>query len=156
VEVSMYAHEGVQVGDLQVGHSVDGASFFPDEVVPRKVTYVKHSLQPCYRLVTESDIEVVLSDSTPMPLRNGGSTKAPQMLGKEVLVDDHGVIRWERVKKLELLGMRMVALLRMDEQCYFAGTDPHRRVATHTPHAYFSAHPKFRPAVVLAPMLEAK
>jgi hypothetical protein len=156
VEVSMYAKEGLRIGEVTKTSAVDGVAFHPDRIQSQAVNGVKHSVQPCYLLVTESDIEVVLSDSTPMPLRHGGYKKLPRMLGEEVLVDDNGVIRWERVKRLDLLGMRTVALLDMEYQCYLAGRDPKRRVATHTPHPEYSAkHFSPRMLAIARPNLKA-
>jgi hypothetical protein len=156
VELSMYLTEAMKASEARQGLMVDGIAFHPDRVEPQEITEVEYSQQVCYLLRTESDIEVVLSDSCPMPLRNGGYLKVPRMKGQEVLVDDDGDIRWEVVKDLELLGMRTVVNVKMSYQCYLAGKDPKRRVATHTPHPEYSAK-HFAPAMLtFRPNLKAQ
>lgn len=83
------------------------------------------------RLVTESGCEVHASYSTPMTMPDGSLKHLPDMLGQLALVDDHGHLRWERVVSLDDIGLRPVVLIQMSNQCFFAGTDPKRRVATH-------------------------
>jgi hypothetical protein len=131
VEVGMYLQPDLVAHDVEIGQFIDGIAYQPDRIVPREVTELRFSLQPCWRMVTESDIEIIASDTTPMTLRGGGLKYFPQMWGEEVLVDDYGDVRWESIKTLEFVGLRQVAQIGMRNQNFFAGTDPYRRVGTH-------------------------
>lgn len=129
--VEMWLLEGLLAGDAQVGDTVDGATYAPIGMVPRTVTMDTIMPQPCWRLETESGCVVEASASTPMTMPDGSLRMFPEMLGELALVNDRGRIAWERVVALEPIGIRQVILLRVGDQCYFAGREPDRRVATH-------------------------
>ena len=129
--VDMWLLDGLLAGDARVGDTVDGATYAPIGMVPRTVTMDTIMPQPCWRLETESGCVVEASASTPMTLPDGSLRMFPEMLGELALVNDRGRMAWERVVALELIGIRPVILLRVGDQCYFAGREPDRRVATH-------------------------
>lgn len=129
--VDMWLLEGLLAGDVQIGDLVDGTTYEPIGTIKRVATANTILPAVCYRLETESGCIVEASASTPMTMQDGGCRMFPDMLGELVLVNDRGVIRWERVVSLDPIGIRPVILLRVGDQCYFAGRDPHRRVATH-------------------------
>lgn len=129
--VDMWLLDGLLAGDADIGDLVDGATFAPTGMVDRTVTMNTIMPQPCMRLETESGCVVEASVSTPMTMPDGSVRMFPEMLGELVLVNDRGDIRWERVTALVPIGRRPVVLLRVGDQCYFAGREPDRRVATH-------------------------
>lgn len=91
-------------------------------------------LVECMRIETESGAAVVASRSTPMTLRDHSIVYLPDMLGREALVHRPGqALRWERVIKLESVGRRAVAKIKVHQRCYFAGEDPDATIATHNP-----------------------
>ncbi|WP_130617987.1 hypothetical protein [Dyella amyloliquefaciens] len=129
--IDMWLLEGLLAGDVQVGDVIDGATYEPIGMVDRAVTMNTVTPQPCYRLETESGCVVEASASTPMTMPDGSLRMFPDMIHQPVLVNDRGRIAWERVVSLKPIGIRLVVLLRVGDQCYFAGVDPDRRVATH-------------------------
>jgi hypothetical protein len=131
VTLDMWLLDGLQAGEAQIGDVVDGVCYDPVSIVGRTVTANAVMLQPCLRLVSASGCTVDASTSTPMTLPDGSLCMFPDMLGQMVLVDDHGELRWEPVTELIDLGMQLVILLRVGDQCFFSGQSPDRRVATH-------------------------
>lgn len=131
VTVDMWLLAHLRAGRVQVGQAIDGAGYDPAAIVPRIVESNLIMAQPCMRLITESGCAVDASYSTPMTMPDGSLKHVPEMLGHLALVDDDGDLRWERVVALEDIGIRPVVLIQMNNQCFFAGTHPRRRVATH-------------------------
>lgn len=129
--IDMWLLEGLLAGDADIGDLVDGATYAPAGMVDRTVTMNTITPQPCMRLETESGCVVEASISTPMTMPDGSVRMFPEMLGELVLVNDRGAIRWERVTSLKPIGIRLVILLRVGDQSFFAGREPDRRVATH-------------------------
>lgn len=117
--------------EIQIGDVIDGSCYNPDGLVPRTVRANRKTLQPCRRMVTESGIALIASVSTPMTMRDGSVKMFPDMLGEEVLVDDNGDIRWERVVELVGVPDQEVIVFNVDDQSYFAGEVGNRRIATH-------------------------
>lgn len=133
VTVDMWLMDGLAAGRVQVGQAIDGATYDPVGMVDRIVESNLILPQPCMRLVTESGCVVEASRSTPMTMPDGSLRMFTDMLGELALVNDRGAIRWEHVTALEDIGIRPVVLIRMSNQCYFAGAQADRRVATHNP-----------------------
>lgn len=131
VEVGMLLEPGLLAGDVQLGYRIECPEFDTESVVLLEVRNNTISPQPCWRIVTESGAAVVASDSTPMPLRGGGEAKLPEMLGREVLVADERGLTWERVIECRPVGMRDVVFINVGDNCYFAGEDAAKRIATH-------------------------
>lgn len=131
VAINMYMDVQRLALDINIGDVIDGSAYDPDCVVPRTVRANRVMTQECFRMVTESGIALVASDSTPMTMRDGSMKMLPDMLGEEVLVDDRGDIRWEKVTSLVAVGPHDVVLFNVDDQSYFAGEVGNRRIATH-------------------------
>lgn len=131
VTVDMWLLEGLLAGRVQMGQAIDGAAYDPVGMLDRIVETNLILAQPCMRLITESGCTVDASCSTPMTMPDGSVRMFPDMLGELALVNDHGDIRWERVIDLYPIGVRPVVHIRMNNQCFFAGADANRRVATH-------------------------
>jgi hypothetical protein len=68
-----------------------------------------------------------------MTMSDGSVRMFPDMLGQLALVNDRGDVRWELVTLMQDIGMQWVVLIRMSNQCFFAGVEADRRVATHNP-----------------------
>lgn len=132
VEVNSYVAPTTLASAVSVDDWIDGATYNPDGIILRQVRANTVVPQPCLRIVTESGITLVASTTTPMTLSDGISAKLlPEMLGELVLVDDHGDLRWEHVIELEDVGVKNVVRFNVDDQSYFAGELPYRRIATH-------------------------
>jgi len=133
VTVDMWLMEGLRAGRVLVGQAIDGATYDPTGMTDRIVESNLIMPQPCLRLISESGCVIEASRSTPMTMPDGSLRMFPNMLGELVLVNDRGDIRWERVVVLDDIGVRPVVLIRMNNQCFFAGAEVDRRVATHNP-----------------------
>jgi len=129
--VHMYAYEGQTIEDVEIGEELDIATYDPIGKMKMEVKDTRISTQPCWRIETVSGIVVEASDSTPMQLRDGSVVMFPDMLNQDVLVDDDGEIRWEQVKSCDFIGDKEVAHIFVSDNCFFAGEDPKRRIATH-------------------------
>jgi hypothetical protein len=133
VATSMYLREDWLAVDVKAGDTIDGITYDPlPGIIGRVVTHVEIMPQPCYLMTTVSGCQVIASDTTPMTLKDGSAAMfGPDMIHHEVLVDDFGDIRWEGVKSMKYLGILDVVLISIDDQNFFAGVNPLRRVGTH-------------------------
>jgi len=131
VATDMLLEPNLVAGDVQLGYRIECPDFDTESVVLLEVRNNTISPQPCWRIVTESGAAVVASDSTPMPLRGGGEAKLPEMLDREVLVADERGLTWERVIECRPVGVRDVVFINVGDNCYFAGEDAGKRIATH-------------------------
>jgi len=129
--LDMYAVGEVLIEDIEVGDMLEIATYDPIGVAHEEVKKTKVTLQPCWRIESESGAAVQASDSTPMQLRDGTVVKLPQMLNREVLVNQSGDIRWEKVVRCDFVGHRLVSHIFVSDNCYFAGEEPDHRIATH-------------------------
>ena len=133
VAVTMYLAPNRMAATVQVGELVDVA-VYGDEMSIAQSPVRKNTVmpQPCWLMTTVSDIQVIASDTTPMTMKDLSIMKFnDSMVGQLVFVDDRGNLRWEAVKSMEYVGIRDVVLFAVDDQCYFAGVDGERRIATH-------------------------
>jgi len=87
--------------------------------------------QECVRIETVSGCAVVCSIDTPVTLRSGSTTLAPNVATCCVAVLDRGVMRWEFVARVDYVGIRSVAHISIDDGTYAAGEVPDRYVFTH-------------------------
>jgi hypothetical protein len=125
--------------DVELGFVADTWSPGEDGITKYEVTNVSEPvLRPCVTLVTETGIELSLSNGTPLNLKTAKtdldpehSKYAPDMLGEEVLVDDNGDIRWEKVVNVIHIGERFVVPLGFGGRSFAAGDIPTRRIYSH-------------------------
>lgn len=125
----IYAHQVEEAEQIACWDESDEPGV---EYVPVESNYPV-DLVECIRIESESGAAVVASHCTPMTLRNHTITYMPEMLGEEVLVNRNGELKWERVVKLEWVGKRTVAKIKVHQRCYFAGETADATIATHNP-----------------------
>lgn len=131
VAVNMMMDPQRAASGINVGDEVDGVSYNPDGMIKRVVRSNIQQLEHVWRMTTVSGIQLEASDSTPVTLRNGSSKLFPDMLGEDVLVNDQGFIRWEKVIKMDDLDYQVVVRFSVDDHSYFSGVRGDRRIATH-------------------------
>lgn len=132
VATEMWMDTERQAHEIAIGDWIDGSAYNPDIMTPRQVRANRVTPQPCFRIVTESGISIVASNSTPMTMRDGSCKMfGPRMYGEEVFVNDRGELRWERVREVQYVGVKDVVLFNVNDQSYFAGEQGDRRIATH-------------------------
>lgn len=83
----------------------------------------------CVRIVTELGAELDCSESTPFTVKDGRAVMAPALRGEYVLTDGG----WERVVKVEGIGMLPVARIHVGGLSYAAGRNPSHRIFSHNP-----------------------
>jgi len=131
VVVESYLGDMRRAGDVRVGDMLDMAD--PVTLAPRndRVTYSEPTLQPCVELVTESGIVLRCSTTAPLPTRDHGLVLAPHVAGKRVAVRDGHGERWEEVRRLRSIGLRLVQHISVNDGCFWAGAEPGRCVLHH-------------------------
>jgi hypothetical protein len=89
------------------------------------------AMAECVLLRTVSGVEVECSTTTPMERRDGSEFFAPDALGEQLFVDDHGDQHWEECVAVEPVGERLVARVHVGGRVFLAGRTPRRRIGTH-------------------------
>lgn len=127
---------GKVVGDTMVGDDLlllnnEGNGYFH-----HPVTGVRFDSQQCYTIVTESGIELTVSDTTPIVIKTNDGFEivrnfVDSILMERVPVLDHGEFRWELVVDLKDAGVLPVALISADNGIYASGNQPDRFIFTH-------------------------
>ena len=102
-------------------------------VEPYHVASAELADADCVRLLAESGIELVCSNSTPLTLADGRVVNVLDGKGELVPVLDCGRFRWERLVEVEPVGMRTVARIHCDGRTYAAGRAMDRYILTHNP-----------------------
>jgi len=89
------------------------------------------SRQKLITLVSESGIELTLSDNTPITLEDGSYINSRDAFGYRLPVLDDAGFRWEIIIDVRDLGPGLVATIYCQNQCYAAGDFPGRYIITH-------------------------
>jgi len=125
VSVNAILPDGMLAGQIEVGNSMmlaDPETFEENQGV---VTMSKPTLQPGFRLVTESGASLVCSETAPIPTRYG-YVNPRELLGMEVPVrhdaeDGTHTIGWERITLVHGMGDIMVQHITVGDKCFWAG-----------------------------------
>lgn len=99
-----------------------------------KVTSNKLSLTECVRLISETGISVIVSKSTPLTLKGGSIVYYDSILNNKLGVSsqDRG-FRWEKIVKVEDVGVNPVSHIVIDNKTYGAGEVAGAMIFTHNP-----------------------
>jgi hypothetical protein len=123
-----------------------GTGFFADTWKPGDMGVVKREvekigepkLNACVLIETVSGIQLMCSVDTPFNLKHATSDLqdgewkwAPEMLDEEVMVDDDGEIRWEKVSAIYHVGEKLVVPLAFHDSSFAAGILSNRRIFSH-------------------------
>lgn len=126
---------GKKVGEARVGDDLFLLNKTGDGYFRHPVTGVRYDQQHCYTIVTESGIELTVSDSTPIVIKVNDSFEVVRLtnsiLMERVPVLDHGEFRWELVLDLKDAGILPVALISADNGIYASGNEKDRFIFTH-------------------------
>ncbi|WP_300563148.1 hypothetical protein, partial [Companilactobacillus sp.] len=96
------------------------------------VNGIRYDTQMCVRIITESGITLVASTTTPITTYNGVVVDILKSKGVYVPVLDKGSFRWERIVKIEDVGMKEVALVSVSDGTFAASEhDNGRYIFTH-------------------------
>jgi hypothetical protein len=154
--VEMMLSPSLRAGDALEGDWFDGVGFTPhNHLIPQQIHDLMRYMSPCIRIVTEHEAELVASESTPMPLHDQPAKLLQELVvGDEVFTCINGRYHWDKIVTLEKVGELEVVLFQTDVQCYFAGKDPNRRVASHIPHSLYAMPDIADENMVARPMLK--
>lgn len=135
VEADMWIDGTRQANGIVKGDWIDIVKYDRGKLMSVAVPVLsnKIKIEPCVRLVTVGGAQVIASETTPMTLRDGTTVLIAEMLGREVVVDQDGVLRWELVTECSVIDNRPVCYISVGGESYFAGTNPRYRIATHNP-----------------------
>ncbi len=135
VEVGSVLPCGRLAGEIAVGDELalaDEQSLSPSFGV---VSYSVRKSAPGFRILTESGIELVCSDSAPIPVKDGRLLRPAGLSGQEVAVrDDTGgdsQTRWERVKEVQAIGAIEVQHVTVGDRSFWAGAQKGKYVLHH-------------------------
>lgn len=120
-------------GWVQAKDIVKGDSVFTLEETWVDVESNESGMEFCYLLRGEcSGIEVIVSESTPIVLRDKSIIKVKEIDGHELPYEVHTRIFWDRTF-IEPLGVRKVCKISCHQMCYSAGSVPGYGCLTHNP-----------------------
>lgn len=121
VSVHSILPNGITAGEVSVGDTLLLADQSTLEEGTGVVSYSKKTLQPGWRITTESGAILECSASAPIPTPDG-IVNAPYLEGKRVAVLlDGKEAKWELVTKLESIGDIYVQHITVGDKCFWAG-----------------------------------
>ncbi len=124
VHIDSRLPDGRRAGDVRVGDDMVLADEKSLEAGTGIVTYSKQETVPGYRIITESGVALVCSDTAPIPTPDG-LVKAPNLLGLKVPVrrdEGGGFLKgWEKVVHVEAVGDIDVQYITVGDKCFWAG-----------------------------------
>ena len=130
-----YLPNGNQIVATSVGDPVLLLNEAGDGYYDYSVTAMRFATQQSWKIVTESGIELTVSDTTPIILKTDTGYRAEifnqNILAERVPVLDDAGFRWELVTDLVDMGELPVGLLSADGGVYAAGNAPGRYIFTH-------------------------
>ena len=133
--VEAYLPNGNQLKNTSVGDPLFLLNEEGTGYVDHKVEAMRWGEEQSWKIVTESGIELTVSQSTPIVIQTSTGYKVvdlnDQLLAERVPVLDNGEFRWELVVDLVDMGVLPVALLSADNGIYAAGNEPNRYIFTH-------------------------
>lgn len=115
----------LRTGDLLMVLEDDGT------YAPAPIEDIAFNREDCITLRSASGIELTVSKSTPVTLRDGSSIKAFAVQGHELPVMDGDDFRWEEIVEVKEAGVRPVARIYVGDRTYAAGNQPGRSIFTH-------------------------
>lgn len=127
---------GKTIGETVVGDELFLLNKEGDGYFSHPVTGVRFADQQCYTIVTESGIELTVSDTTPIVIKTSNGYEVVRnfidsILMERVPVLDNGEFRWELVVDLKNAGVLPVGLVSADNGIYASGNQPNRYIFTH-------------------------
>ncbi len=127
---------GKIVGETVVGDDLLLLNEAGDGYFHHPVTGVRFDNQQCYTIVTESGIELTVSDTTPIIIKTSEGYEVVRNFVDSILMErvpvlDHGEFRWELVVELKDAGVLPVGLISANNGIYASGNAPDRYIFTH-------------------------
>lgn len=130
-----YLPNGKTIGETLRGEELILLNKKGDGYRISKVRSIRSDIQRCFKITTESGIELTCSDSTPIVVKTDDAYKAV-MIGDGILMEmvpvmDTDGFRWELVTNVVDVGMLPVKLISANGGVYAAGNTYGRYIFTH-------------------------
>ena len=109
-----------QAYQVEAGHMIITYDLETQENKSINVKYAANEVEVCYRIITAKAM-LVCSESAPIPTRDHGVVKAPNLLGKYVLVNINGEIYYDEVIGVYNVGKKFVRPIDAHNSCFWAG-----------------------------------
>jgi len=125
VAVSSFLPDGRTAGDIKVGDTMELGDQETMEPGTGVVSYSQTKEARGYRIVTESGVSLVCSDTAPIPARRKGLLTPDKLLGEQVAVrrGEGGQSEggWETVTGVDEVGIIKVQHVTVGNKCFLAG-----------------------------------
>lgn len=139
VAYEVWLNSEVSAGEVGPGFEADTWSPGETTISKQQVAQIHEpKFEECVILETASGIELTCSVYTPFNLKTATVDLqvdqwkyAPEMLGEEVMVDDRGEVRWEKVVGVYNVGQKLIVPLGFDGRSFAAGNVSDRRIFSH-------------------------
>lgn len=130
-----YLPNGKTIGETLTGEELVLLNKEGDGHRKAKVKNIRSDIQNCFKIITESGIELTCSDSTPIVIKTNDSYKAV-MIGDGILMEmvpvmDSNGFRWELVTEVIEVGPLPVKLISANGGIYAAGNKYGQYIFTH-------------------------
>lgn len=131
VLTTSYLPDGRRAGDVQVGDDLHLAHSVTLEQFMGTVQASAAHERECIRLLTQGGAGLGCSLSAPIPVPEGYKPAGQLQLGDRVPVMIHGNVHWDPIIELELLGMRWVQRITVQDECFWAGDTEDKFILHH-------------------------
>ena len=124
VEVNSLLPDGRRAGDIKVGDVMELGDDRTMDDSTGVVTYSERKTARGFRIVTNSGVSLVCSESAPIATKEG-LVLAPNLLGKQVGVRIDATndrdFRWETVSQVAEVGLIDIQHITVGDRCFWAG-----------------------------------
>jgi hypothetical protein len=135
VEVESALPCGRVAGAIRVGDELELADEESLQAALGRVSYSSRKTAQGFKIITSSGVQLVCSDTAPIPVRKGGTLTPEQLLGEfvAVRVDEGQITRqaWEEVVSVDAVGQIAVQHITVGDRSFWAGRMPGRYILHH-------------------------
>jgi hypothetical protein len=135
VEVESVLPCGRVAGAIQVGDELQLADEESLQAAQGRVSYSCKKPAQGFKITTSSGVQLVCSDTAPIPVQQGGTLNSAKLLGEfvAVRVDENGISRcaWEKVISVDPVGQIAVQHITVGDRSFWAGRLPGKYILHH-------------------------
>jgi hypothetical protein len=131
VFVDSFMPSGLRANQIMQGDQIEIMNESFDGFTFTTVEKNRIGVADCVKLTSITGIELICSKTTPLTLRDNSAIFAPEAFGHDLPVRDEDGFRWEKIIKVENVGMLPVAYISCYCEVYAAGNQPGRYIYTH-------------------------
>jgi hypothetical protein len=135
VEVESALPCGRIAGAIIVGDELELADEESLQASQGRVSYSCKKFAQGFKITTTSGVQLVCSDTAPIPVQKGGTLNPAEILGEfvAVRVDEDGISRcaWEKVVSVDPVGQIAVQHITVGDRSFWAGRIPGKYILHH-------------------------